>query len=171
MRRRHWPGVATGGRSGTCRWLTRQGSRHAGWPRSWTRSRTGRLSCPGSWRTCPTAMSSCCVACSATAGRGPADVSPVVYLPLALPALFAPFAGPLSARLDPRHATWLLTGAAVVLAGCSTLALGLLAAAAVVRVPLVASFGHWSLRVLGRDTPAGLARPDRGHGRDALCAG
>jgi len=102
-------------------------------------------------------MSSCCAACSATAGRGPADVSLVVYLPLALPALFAPFAGPLSARLDPRHATWLLTGAAVVLAGCSTLALGLLAAAAVVRVPPVASFGHWSLRVLGRDTPAGIA--------------
>src|SRR6266704_3535093 len=63
----------------------------------------------------------------------------------------------LAARLDPRHATWLLTGAAVVLAGCSTLALGLLAAAAVVRVPPVASFGHWSQRVLGRDTPAGIA--------------
>src|SRR6266702_55660 len=109
MRRKHWAGVATGGRS-------------------------------GSWRICPTAMSSCCAACSATAGRGPADVSLVVYLPLALPALFAPFAGPLSARLDPRHATWLLTGAAVVL-----------------RVPPVASFGHWSLRVLGRDTPAGIA--------------
>jgi hypothetical protein len=83
-------------------------------------------------------------------------VTLVVYLPLALPALFAPFAGPLSERLDPRHATWLLTGAAVALAGCSTLALGLLAAAAVVRIPLVASLGHWSLGVLGRDTPAGI---------------
>jgi hypothetical protein len=81
----------------------------------------------------------------------------VVYLPLALPALFAPFAGPLAERLDPRHATWLLTGAAVTLAGCSTLALGLLAAAAVVRIPLVASLGHWSLGVLGSDTPAGIA--------------
>jgi len=83
-------------------------------------------------------------------------VALAVYLPLALPALFAPFAGPLSERLDPRHATWLLTGAAVALAGCSTLALGLLAAAAVVRIPLVASLGHWSLGVLGRDTPAGI---------------
>src|SRR5258708_22209886 len=102
-------------------------------------------------------MSSCCVACWATGGGGRADVSLVVSLPLALPALFAPFAGPLSARLDPRHATWLLTGAAVVLAGCSTLALGLLAAAAVVRIPLVASLRHWSLSVLGRDTPARIA--------------
>jgi hypothetical protein len=74
-----------------------------------------------------------------------------VYLPLLLPALFAPFARPLSARLDPQHATWLLTLVAVVLAGCSTLALGLLAASAAVRVPLVASLGHWSLAVLGRE--------------------
>ncbi len=54
------------------------------------------------------------------------------------PPLLAPFAGPLAARLDPVHATWLLAGAAVALAGCSTVALGLLAAAAV-RIPLVAS--------------------------------
>jgi len=84
-------------------------------------------------------------------------VSLAVYLPLVLPVLFAPFAGPLAARLDPRHATWLLAVAAVVLAGCSTLALGLLAAAAVVRIPPIASLGHWSLAVLGRDTAAGLA--------------
>ena len=80
-----------------------------------------------------------------------------VYLPLVSPALFALLAGPLSARLDPVHATWLLTGAAVALAGCSTLALGLLAAAAAVRIPLVASLGHWSLSVLGPDNPPGLA--------------
>jgi hypothetical protein len=80
-----------------------------------------------------------------------------VYLPLVLPGLFALLAGPLAARLDPRHATWLLAGAAVVLAGCSTLALGLLAAASLVRTPLAASLGHWSLRVLGRDTPAEIA--------------
>ena len=80
-----------------------------------------------------------------------------VYLPLALPAVFAPFAGPLAARLHPVHATWLLTGAAVALAGCSTLALGLLAAAAAVRLPLVAGLGHWSLPALGYNTPPGLA--------------
>ncbi len=60
-------------------------------------------------------------------------MSLAVYLPLVLPAVFAPFAGPLAARLDPVHATWLLTGAAVALAGCSTLALGLLGAARIHR--------------------------------------
>ena len=84
-------------------------------------------------------------------------MSLAVYLPLALPALFAPFAGPLAARLDPFHATWLLTGAAVALAACSTLALGLLAASAAVRIPLVAELGHWSLPVLGHNSPSGLA--------------
>ena len=74
-----------------------------------------------------------------------------VYLPLLLPVLFAPCARPLSARLDPRHATWLLTLASVVLAGCSTLVLGLLAASALVRVPLIASLGHFSLAILGRE--------------------
>jgi Zn-dependent protease with chaperone function len=86
-----------------------------------------------------------------TAGRGPADVRLAVYLPLLLPALFAPLAGPLSERLNPRHATWLLTGAAAVLAACSTLALALLLASAVVRIPVVASLGHLSLAVLGPD--------------------
>jgi hypothetical protein len=80
-----------------------------------------------------------------------------VYLPLVLPAVFAPFAGPLAARLHPVYATWLLTGAALALASCSTLALGLLAAAAAVRFPLVAGLGHWSLPVLGHNTPPGLA--------------
>jgi Peptidase family M48 len=92
-----------------------------------------------------------------TAGRGPADVRLAVYLPLLLPALFAPLAGPLSERLNPRHATWLLTGAAVVLAACSTLALGLLVASAVVRIPVVASVGHLSPKVLGPDKTAGVA--------------
>jgi hypothetical protein len=67
-----------------------------------------------------------------------------VYLPLLLPALFAPLAGPLCERLNPRHATWLLTGASAVLAACSTLALALLAASAAVRIPVVASLGHLS---------------------------
>lgn len=79
-----------------------------------------------------------------------------VYLPLLLPALFAPLAGPLSVRLDPRHATWLLTAATVVLAASSTLALALLAASAVVRIPLVASLGHLSLNVLGRESTSGV---------------
>jgi hypothetical protein len=79
-----------------------------------------------------------------------------VYLPLVLPMLLAPLSGSAAARLDPRHATWLLTGAAVVLAACSTLVLALLAAAALVRAPLIASLGHWSLRVLGPDSTTGI---------------
>jgi hypothetical protein len=75
-----------------------------------------------------------------------------VYLPLLLPALLAILARPLSDRLHPRHATWLLTGAAAVLAACATLALALLLASAVVRLPPVASLGHLSMAVLGPDT-------------------
>ena len=45
----------------------------------------------------------------------------------------------------------------MALAACSTLALGLLAASAAVRIPLVAELGHWSLPVLGHNSPPGLA--------------
>src|SRR5438876_1077737 len=62
----------------------------------------------------------------------------------------------LAARPEPRDATWLLTGAAVVLAGCSTVALALLAASAAARVPIMASLGHYSQNVMHRSnhTPA-----------------
>lgn len=80
-----------------------------------------------------------------------------VYLPLLMPTLAAPAARPLAARLDPRHAAWLLTGAALVLASASTTALGLLAANAVIRVPLVARLGHWSLAIVHRNDPASIA--------------
>ncbi len=75
-----------------------------------------------------------------------------VYLPLLLPALLAALARPVSDRLHPRHATWLLTGAAMVLAASGALALALLAVSAVVRIPAVASLGHISLTVAGPDT-------------------
>ncbi len=81
----------------------------------------------------------------------------VVYLPLLLPALLAALARPLSDRLPPRHATWLLTGAATVLAACATLALALLVASAAVRLPPVASLGHISMAVLGPDTAYGIS--------------
>lgn len=76
-------------------------------------------------------------------------------LPLLLPALLAPLARPLAARLAPRPATWLLTVSALVLAGSSALVLGMLAAQAVVRIPAVAMFGHWSVAALGRPAPGG----------------
>lgn len=80
-----------------------------------------------------------------------------VYLPLLLPALLAGLARPVSDRLHPRQATWLLTGAAVVLASCAALALALLAASAAVRVPPVVSFGHLSMAVLGPATAYGTS--------------
>ena len=58
-----------------------------------------------------------------------------LYLPLVIPALAGAAARPLAARLDPRQATWLLSSAAVALAGCSVAALALLAAYAAARAP------------------------------------
>lgn len=83
-----------------------------------------------------------------------------VYLPLLTPALAAFLVRPLADRLEPRLATWLLTGAALVLAGSSTVVLGLLALAGVLRIPPVAHLAHLSTDVIGaRDTtgwPVGL---------------
>ncbi|MDQ2710301.1 MAG: M56 family peptidase, partial [Actinomycetota bacterium] len=76
-----------------------------------------------------------------------------VYLPLLIP-LAALGAGPVSRRLDPRLATWALTVAAVLLAACGGVALGLLAATAIVRIPLLATLGRYSLDVVRRDDPA-----------------
>jgi Zn-dependent protease with chaperone function len=84
-------------------------------------------------------------------------MSLAVYLPLLLPALSAPLAGRLAERLNPRHATWLLTGAAAILAACSTTALALLAAAAIVRIPIIASLGRLSPAVLGPGNAPGIA--------------
>jgi Zn-dependent protease with chaperone function len=77
----------------------------------------------------------------------------LVYLPLLIPVLAAATARPLAARLEPREATWLLTAAAVILAGCSTVALALLAASAAARVPIMASLGDYSQNVVHRADP------------------
>ena len=77
----------------------------------------------------------------------------LVYLPLLIPVLAAVAARPLAARLEPREATWLLTAATVVLAGCSTVALALLAASAAARVPALAALGHYSQSVVHRADP------------------
>ena len=65
-----------------------------------------------------------------------------VYLPLLCPLLAALLARPISERLEPRTATWVLTVSAVVLALASWVALGVLAATALVRVPPVAAVGR-----------------------------
>lgn len=77
-----------------------------------------------------------------------------VYLPLLFPLLAALAAGPLASRLEPRLATWLLTAAGLVLAASSTVVLGLLALAGLVRIPLVAALKDYSPDVIAREDPA-----------------
>lgn len=81
----------------------------------------------------------------------------LVYLPLLLPLLAAVSARWLAGRLDPRTATWLLTGSALVLAGASGAALALLAATLLGQVPLLAWLGHWSARVMRQDDPTSVS--------------
>jgi Zn-dependent protease with chaperone function len=80
----------------------------------------------------------------------------MVYLPLLISVLAGVAAGPLSVRLDPRHATWLLTAAALILAASSTAALALLAATAAARLPSVAAFGHYSLPAMRYRDPTAV---------------
>ena len=75
------------------------------------------------------------------------------YLPLFLPVLAAVAAGPLAERLEPRLATWLLTSVAVALAALGCAALGILAVAGAVRLPLLAWLGHWSSAVVRAGDP------------------
>jgi beta-lactamase regulating signal transducer with metallopeptidase domain len=56
--------------------------------------------------------------------------------------------------MHPRLATWLLTLVALTLASASTIALGLLAANALIRVPAVANLGSWSLAVVQPNSSA-----------------
>ena len=81
----------------------------------------------------------------------------LLYLPLVIPALAGVAARPLAARLEPRHATWLLTIAAVALAACSMAALALLAAYAAARAPFLAAAGGYSPQVMRRGDPISAA--------------
>ncbi|MFF2248519.1 M56 family metallopeptidase [Streptomyces sp. NPDC058142] len=77
-----------------------------------------------------------------------------VYLPLLLPAAAGLSAGPLARRLEPRLATWLLTAAGLILAVSSTIVLGLLAVAGLVRLPLIDALEGYSPTVIARQDPA-----------------
>src|SRR5579875_770770 len=109
---------------------------------------------------CGTCSAPAC--CPATPGttrartdeREPTGMHIIVYLPLVLPALAAVSARWLSRHLEPRTATWLLTGAALLLAAASGAALAFLAATLLGQIPLVAALGHWSVGVVHRDDPA-----------------
>src|SRR5215468_1850994 len=152
MGKRQWCGGGRGGPSATRPPPIRPDWQPGVWRRCSTESQTATRSCPGSLPSCRIAMSSCSGACSVTAGRETAEMRLAVYLPLLLPVLLALLARPISDRLHPRLATWLLTAAAVVLAACAALALMVLAVSAAVRIPLVASLGHISVAVLGPGT-------------------
>ena len=80
-----------------------------------------------------------------------------LYLPLVIPALAGIAARPLAARLEPRHASWLLTIAAVALAACSMAALALLAAYAAAQAPFLASAGGYSAQVIRHGDPIPVA--------------
>src|SRR5262245_2508955 len=71
-----------------------------------------------------------------------------------------PMARLVAPRLPPRMATWLLTGACLVLAAGSTAALVLLAFAGLSLVPVIADVGHWSPQALreldGVDVPVSI---------------
>jgi hypothetical protein len=80
----------------------------------------------------------------------------VYLIPLLIPAVAAFAARPLSDRLPPCAATWLLAGSALALAASSSMVLGLLALNALFRVPFVASLAHMSARVISRASPASM---------------
>ncbi|MEV5085294.1 M56 family metallopeptidase [Streptomyces sp. NPDC056159] len=80
----------------------------------------------------------------------------LVYLPLFFPLPAALAARPLADRLEPRLATWLLTASALALAGLSCAALGVVAAAGVVRLPLAAWAGNWSAATVRAGDPVSV---------------
>ncbi|WDV50194.1 M56 family metallopeptidase [Streptomyces coeruleorubidus] len=80
-----------------------------------------------------------------------------VYLPLLFPVAAAVGARPLAERLEPRLATWLLTASALALAALSWAALGVLAVAGVVRLPLAALVGGWSVGTVRAGDPVSTA--------------
>jgi Zn-dependent protease with chaperone function len=76
-----------------------------------------------------------------------------VYLPLLVPVMAALFAERLSRILDPRVATWLLAGSAVVLSGAAVTVLALLAIAGLIQIPAIARLVELSPQILRRDDP------------------
>ncbi|MFD7923771.1 M56 family metallopeptidase [Streptomyces sp. NPDC059740] len=75
-----------------------------------------------------------------------------VWIPLLVPLLAVPVARRVAGALAPRVAAWTLAQCGVLLAGCSTAVLGLLALGGVLRLAPVATLGHLSPRWLGDHT-------------------
>ncbi len=81
-------------------------------------------------------------------------------IPLLLPLLAWPVTRLVAPRLPPQVASWLLTGAALVLAASSTAALALLAFSGLSLLPAFADAGHWSPQAMRTyndiDVPASI---------------
>ena len=80
-----------------------------------------------------------------------------VYFPLLLPLLTLLGARPLSERCEPRMATWLLTASAVALGAASTVSLGLLTTAGLIRLAQLSGLGYRSGIGTVRDSSTELA--------------
>lgn len=72
----------------------------------------------------------------------------LILISLLLPLAAGALARGISARVEPRLATWLMAGAALLLAGTSCGALGLLVLSPLVRMPWLAGLGHWSSTIV-----------------------
>ena len=80
----------------------------------------------------------------------------LILLSLLFPLAARPLAQAVSTRIEPRLATWLMACAALLLAGTSCGALGLLALSPLVRMPWLARLGHWSSTIVaGAGLPGG----------------
>jgi len=72
----------------------------------------------------------------------------LILISLLFPLAAAPLARAVTARVEPRLATCLMTASAVLLAGTSCGALGLLVLSELVRMPSLARLGHWSAAIV-----------------------
>jgi hypothetical protein len=80
----------------------------------------------------------------------------LILFSLLFPLAAGPLATAVSARVEPMLGTWLMTGAALLLAGTSCGALGLLVLSPLVQMAWVANLGHWSSSIMsGAGLPGG----------------
>lgn len=80
----------------------------------------------------------------------------LILFSLLFPLAAGPLARAVSARVEPMLGTWLMTGAALLLAGTSCGALGLLVLSPLVQMTWVARLGHWSSSIVaGAGLPGG----------------
>jgi Zn-dependent protease with chaperone function len=80
----------------------------------------------------------------------------LILLSLLFPLAAGPLARAVTTRVEPRLATWLMAAGALLLAGTSCGALGLLVLSQLVRMPALARLGHWSEAIVaGGGLPGG----------------